>query len=317
MKTRYQKGRYPNLIRLYRDEMSGNKRLGKKEEEELAYAIQNNRDRHARDLLALSSWKLVTYFASRFQNLGVEYLDLIQAGNEALLETSESYDGSSRFSTYATWRVRGMIVDEVRNHASTVRIARWRFREWKRINKVRKQLSQKFGRRAEDWEIAKEMDILPSRVRIILHQQITPAHFEDPVGDKDGSEQTLLDTRIGREKELGPEERLDAKYELESSAKILKDARNFAQEHEVMSKRDGRIFCRYFGLLNGLELDTTLREVGKEVDLTEARISQICKSTLEMFSVYTPHQRYTSETFCEVIYKVQRLENLIGEIAYP
>jgi RNA polymerase sigma factor (sigma-70 family) len=68
-----------------------------------------------------------------FCNRGLEYVDLVQAGNIGLLRAIEKFNPErAKFSTFAYWWVWHFIVREIQNGGRTVRIPVWVYEQSRR-----------------------------------------------------------------------------------------------------------------------------------------------------------------------------------------
>ncbi|MGB1580575.1 MAG: RNA polymerase sigma factor FliA [Nevskiales bacterium] len=90
----------------------------------------------------------------------VEVDDLIQAGLIGLLEASQNYDDShdagASFSTFASLRIRGAMLDEVRRNGWAPRSVQKHTRD---LAEATRKTEQRLGRTAEPAEIAEELGI--------------------------------------------------------------------------------------------------------------------------------------------------------------
>jgi RNA polymerase sigma factor for flagellar operon FliA len=84
--------------------------------------------------------------------------DLVQTGMVALVEAARAFEdrGHAAFATYATMRIRGAMIDQLRKGATLVRSAMRRRREW---GQVRSALEGLLGRAATDAEMAAKLEI--------------------------------------------------------------------------------------------------------------------------------------------------------------
>ncbi|MEW5955645.1 MAG: sigma-70 family RNA polymerase sigma factor [Candidatus Micrarchaeota archaeon] len=139
-------------------------------EEELALgrkAIQG--DARAQEQLVLNNLKLVIpvahYYASRF---GVPLLDLIQEGNEGLMEAAKRYDPRKklRFSTYAPWWIRHHITRALAND-KRVRVPPYMVQQINRLQKVEERLLI-YGIEPTHAAIARKTGLPESKVSQIL-----------------------------------------------------------------------------------------------------------------------------------------------------
>src|SRR3989338_9917443 len=83
--------------------------------------------------------------------------DLVQVGMIGLLEASKVYDASlgASFKSYASIRIRGAIMDELRRQSWVPRSVQQKSR---RLSKAIQSVEGKLGRAARDREIAAEMN---------------------------------------------------------------------------------------------------------------------------------------------------------------
>lgn len=88
----------------------------------------------------------------------IDIEDLVQIGMISLIEAARAFEdrGHAAFSTYATVRVRGAMIDQLRKGATLVRSAMRRRREW---GAVRSALEGLLGRAATDDEMAEKLEI--------------------------------------------------------------------------------------------------------------------------------------------------------------
>lgn len=84
--------------------------------------------------------------------------ELIQIGMIALIEAARTFEerGQAAFSTYATLRIRGGMLDALRKEATMCRSA---LRKRRELNQARATLAGQLGREASSEELARHMDI--------------------------------------------------------------------------------------------------------------------------------------------------------------
>jgi RNA polymerase sigma factor for flagellar operon FliA len=88
----------------------------------------------------------------------IDVEDLVQIGMVALIEAARAFEdrGQAAFATYATVRVRGAMIDQLRKGATLVRSAMRRRREW---GTVKSSLEGLLGRAPTDAEMAEKLEI--------------------------------------------------------------------------------------------------------------------------------------------------------------
>src|SRR6478609_3228949 len=95
----------------------------------------------------------------------IEIEDLVQIGMVALIEAANAYeDRGHAFSTYASMRVRGSMIDHLRRHATVCRSAMAKRRE---INEAIAKFESANGRPPSEGELAQAMGLEPAQFREI------------------------------------------------------------------------------------------------------------------------------------------------------
>ncbi len=115
----------------------------------------------SRDELILEHMPQIKYIAHRISAKlpsHVELNDLVSAGVLGLLDAVEKFDPTRgvKFKTYAELRVKGAILDSLRNLDWAPRSLRKRSKD---LEKVYKELEQRLGRPASDKEVCDELAI--------------------------------------------------------------------------------------------------------------------------------------------------------------
>ncbi|HTA81083.1 MAG TPA: FliA/WhiG family RNA polymerase sigma factor [Terracidiphilus sp.] len=124
------------------------------------------------DDLVMQELQQVYYIAARIRERlpqHVEMEDLVSAGVVGLIEATRSFDGSKnvQFKTFAKFRIRGAILDSLRETDWGSRYMRRRGRE---IAEATARLEAKLGRTPAEAEIAQEMQIEPEHLRKLIAQ---------------------------------------------------------------------------------------------------------------------------------------------------
>jgi len=121
-------------------------------------AVQSSAER---DELILEHLPQIKYIAQRISTKlpsHVELNDLVSAGILGLLDAIEKFDPDRgvKFKTYAELRIKGAILDSLRNLDWAPRSLR---KKSKDLERVYRELEQRFGRPASDKEVCDEMGI--------------------------------------------------------------------------------------------------------------------------------------------------------------
>src|SRR5271167_1118187 len=124
------------------------------------------------DELVMQELSQVYYIAARIRERlpqHVELEDLVSAGVIGLLEASRSFDSSknAQFKTFAKFRIRGAILDSLREVDWGSRLMRRRGRE---IADATSRLENRLGRKPIESEVAAEMRVDPEYLRKLIAQ---------------------------------------------------------------------------------------------------------------------------------------------------
>lgn len=230
-------------------------------ETDLWNKFQETHSPEVREALVLRSVPLVHYLLGRMgisQDLGMEYEDLAHQGLIGLIEAVDRFDPSfgTKFSTYASVRIRGKILDYLRSSDWMSRGARQRVRT---IQQAISDLWETFQREPTEDEIAKHLGVKLEKV-----QQ----------GLDDANRVVLsLDTSIptGKDNDLSFHETLQDDEQPNPSA-LFADAELREQlvvAIQKLSQREQVVLSLYY-----VE-ELTLKEIGKVLEISESRVSQI------------------------------------------
>ncbi|MBW8078152.1 MAG: FliA/WhiG family RNA polymerase sigma factor [Gallionella sp.] len=186
----------------------------------------------------------------------VQIDDIIQAGMMGLLDAASRYDDlhGAQFETYATQRIRGAMLDELRQADWLPRSMR---RDMRQIEVAISRLQQQLGKPPNETEIAKEMKISLAEYQQKLQEArgAQLVYFEDfhDEGEHDFFERFTYDH--------------DA-----DPMDILQDERfreALMQAIENLPERESMLM----GML--YEQEMNLREIGEVLGVSESRVSQL------------------------------------------
>ena len=249
-------------IKMYLTEIGEIPLLSPQEEKELAEKVMMG-DSEAREKLITSNLRLVVSVAKKYTGRGLQFLDLIQEGNEGLFKAVDKYDHKMgyKFSTYATWWIRQGITRAIADQARTVRLPVHMVETINKLVRTSKRLMQELGREATHLEIAEEMKVSEERVRELLVYAQEPVSFETPIGEESDSS-------------LGEFIADEDSPSLVEYASVNELKRVIAETFDsVLTEREKKVLILRFGLLDGRP--RTLEQVGREFDVTRERIRQI------------------------------------------
>jgi RNA polymerase primary sigma factor len=124
------------------------------EQVELAKRVSAG-DEEAKKQMVAANLRLVLHWARRYQDRGVEMVDLVQEGTFGLLRAVEKFDWERgfKFSTYATWWIRQALQRAVQQHGRTIRIPLEVGEQLQRLEATTAELTSLYGRKPTDEEL--------------------------------------------------------------------------------------------------------------------------------------------------------------------
>jgi len=190
----------------------------------------------------------------------IEVDDLISVGVMGLIDAIEKYDPTrgAKFKTYAEFRVRGSILDELRALDWVPRSIRQKAAH---VDAVSHKLQARFGRPPEDEEVAAEMGVSLEQFFATLNEtkSMPLISLEDlGIAKESGERRSLLECLAGKS-DVDPQTQLRL-TELKSI--IAKAIDSLPEKERLM------ISLYYYEEL-------TMREIGEVLGITESRVSQI------------------------------------------
>ncbi len=200
--------------------------------------------------------KRIAYHLMARLPASVEVDDLVQNGMMGLLDAIGRFESGlgAQFETYAAQRIRGAMLDGMRENDWLPRSLR---RDFRRIEEAIARLEQQHGRAPSEIELAAAMDMPLADYQKMLqdargHQLIS---FEDLVEDSD---EDYLERHLADE--ASEPSRL---LEEESLRRML------VQGIEALPEREKLMMALYY------EQDLNLRAIGEVMGVTESRVCQI------------------------------------------
>lgn len=231
------------------------------DEEKLWEKWITEKDPESADSLIRLYMPLVQYHVSRiFAGLPKNVVkdDLISHGLLGLYDALEKFDRKRdlKFDTYASFRIRGAILDGLRKEDWLPRSMR---EKSKKIDATIEKLEQRLGRYVTSKEVAKELNLTEEEVSHIMSESFFANMLSIDEKANDSDREETYKATIEDKKSLTPEDQMMQESTREELEKVIKSLNE--KEQLVIS-----LF--YFDEL-------TLTEIGQVLDLSTSRISQI------------------------------------------
>jgi RNA polymerase sigma factor for flagellar operon FliA len=187
----------------------------------------------------------------------VELDDLIQVGMIGLSDALSRFDANQgvQFETFATQRIRGAMLDELRGSDWMSRGDR---RQQRAIETAVHKLEQKLGRAPNEGEIAKEMELTLKEYQELLGKVrgTQLIYLEDMSGDE--GDEDYLDRHVADE-DANPLGRLQDQRMREALVEAIKN----------LPEREQFVMSMYY------EQDMNLKEIAAVLGVTESRVCQL------------------------------------------
>ncbi len=196
---------------------------------------------------------------------GIELEDLVHTGVLGLIDAVGRYDPAkgTRFATYASLRIRGAILDELRNLDWASRSLRQKIKE---VGNVYEAMEMKLGRPPNEDEVADSLNMSMPEFHKLLSESrgVGIGVFRMPTQDEANITDEVMINYYMDEHSTSPDLMMEKS---EMKAMIADFIKELPQKEQL-------VLSMYY-----LD-DLNLKEVGKIINLTESRISQIRTSAI-------------------------------------
>ncbi len=205
--------------------------------------------------------KVVAGRLSIYLGYNVEYDDLVGYGTFGLIDAIDKYDFDKgvKFETYASVRIRGAILDQIRKMDWIPRTLR---QKQKKVDAAYKKIELETGRPATDEEIARELEITVDELDDWQNQ----TKVSNLISLDDYMEQGETKVEIASSEDYAQPEKV---VEQQALKQILVDAL------ELLTEKEKKVIVFYY------YEDLTLKEISSILEVTESRVSQLHTKALQ------------------------------------
>lgn len=200
--------------------------------------------------------KRIAYHMMAKLPASVEVDDLVQNGMIGLLDAMDRYEDGlgAQFETYAVQRIRGAMLDGLRENDWLPRSAR---REMRKVDAAIQRLEHENGRPPSESELAGALDMsLADYQKLLLEARGHQLVYLEDLGDGEGDD--FLERH-------GPVGEADPLEQLEDAG----TRRQLVAAIEALPEREKLMMALYY------EQDLNLREIGEVMGVTESRVCQL------------------------------------------
>lgn len=200
--------------------------------------------------------KLVAGRLSMYLGHNVEYDDLVSYGIFGLIDAIDKFDSTKnvKFETYASLRIRGAILDQIRKMDWIPRTVRQRQRK---IDEAMKNIEMRTGKTATDEELAEELgvsaeELLSWQSQLKVTNLVSLNEFEE----------------LGQEPAFSPV----AKNRFAQPEEVVEEAelkKKLIESLELLTEKERMVIELYY------YEDLTLKEISRVLEVSESRISQL------------------------------------------
>ncbi len=200
--------------------------------------------------------KVVAGKLSMYLGNNVEYDDLVSFGVFGLIDAIDKFDLSQnvKFETYASVRIRGAILDQIRKMDWIPRTVR---QKQKKIDEASKLIEDRTGRAATDGQLAEELGLTEEEY-LGWQSQLKVTNIVSLNEFMEQGNEPAMDAR--RNSHFAQPEEIVAKDELK---KVLEETL------KLLTEKEQKVILMYY------YEDLTLKEISKVLSVSESRVSQL------------------------------------------
>ncbi|ANB72210.1 RNA polymerase subunit sigma-70 [Paraburkholderia phytofirmans OLGA172] len=228
----------------------------------LQTTIAERKMRQAKHEMTVANLRLVISIAKKYVNRGIQFADLIQEGNIGLMRAVDKFEYRRgwKFSTYATWWVRQAVSRAIADQGRTIRVPVHLVESINKLNRISRDSWQQSGKQSDPGMLAELTGIPERKIRGIMKIPKEPFSMDMPVTEGGV-------TSIG-ELIADPAAESPADLTMRANMRVV-----VKKALDTLTRREAMVLRLRFGI--DTLSDSTLEEVGKQLDVSRERIRQI------------------------------------------
>lgn len=255
--------------KIYRREINMIPMLSADEEETVLRSAMDG-DPEAKERLINANLRLSLRIAGRFVGRGLDFADLVQAGNEGLIYAANRFDKAKadKFSTFATHCIRGYINRTIDEQANTIRVPVHVSQDYRNIRNAYQSMTQELGSEPTVEELAAKLDMDPKAVKKTIASRNLTLSIDNNIG-QDGEAPTFA--------EITPDKSMpvDEQALINSDVELLIDTVSRLPERERTV-----IELRYLIGQNAIGANRSEKEVGDMIGVSKDVVGGVSKKAI-------------------------------------
>ena len=215
----------------------------------------------AKNRVVEANLRLAVCIAKKYQERGLDLLDLVQEASIGLLQAVDHFDWQRgvKFGAYASWWMQQAIGCSIANHGRTIRLPAYILSEIRKVNRVEANLHQQMNREPSREEVAEASGLSVDRLLLLERLTTNTVSLEGYTSSGQGG----IEDFVACENTPHPLAEITQQNLVDEVKTAL----------TALPPREQQIVSLRYGLENGKE--HSLQEIGTLLNLSRERIRQL------------------------------------------